>query len=50
METKFQGFYGIAMFLDDILITDCTPEVHLENLKRVVAKLKEVGLKLNHAK
>ena len=44
IETLFQGVDGVDVYLDDILITGRTPEVHLENLERVLAKLEEVVL------
>jgi len=50
MDSLFQGLKGVSVYLDNILVTGHTQEEHLENLERVLAKLDEVGLKLNKAK
>ena len=41
---------GIAIFLDDILISGKTKQEHLEKLKLVLRKLEDAGLKLSKAK
>ena len=50
METLLQGFKGVSVFIDDILITGATLEEHLQNLERVLEKLQTAGLRLNHEK
>lgn len=50
MDSLFQGCEGVSMYLDDILVTGCTPEEHLKNLARVLAKIAEAGLRLNRSK
>lgn len=44
MDSLFQGFKGVRDFSDDILIMG---QHHLENLKRVLTKLEDVGLRLH---
>lgn len=37
---------GSIVYIDDILVTGANEQEHIENLKRVLARLQEVGLKL----
>ena len=50
MESLFQGCKGVAIYLDDILVTGSTVEDHLANLDKVLSILATAGLKLNKAK
>lgn len=50
MDTLFQGYEGILVYLDDILVTGSTQTKHLENLNKVLSKLNECGLKLKKSK
>ena len=50
MESLFQGFKGVAIYLDDILVTGSTVENHLANLDKVLSIMATAGLKLNKAK
>lgn len=49
MSTTLAGIKGVTVLLDDILISG-NEEQHKDRLKRVLACLKEVGLKLNRSK
>lgn len=40
----------VCVYSDDILITGKTEEKHLENLEKVLTKLKEAGLRLKEEK
>ena len=50
MESLFQGCKGVAIYLDDILVTGSTVEDHLANLDKVLSIMATAGLKLNKAK
>ena len=50
MESLFQGCKGVAIYLDDILVTGSTVENHLVNLDKVLSIMATAGLKLNKAK
>ena len=50
IEQVLSGCNGVKVMLDDIIITGKTEEEHIENLRCVLTKLKERGLKLNPAK
>ena len=49
METLLRGLPGVAMYLDDILITGATKTEQLRNLERVLERFTEAGLCLNRA-
>ena len=50
MESLFQGCKGVAIYLDDILVTGSIVENHLANLDKVLSIMATAGLKLNKAK
>ena len=50
MENLFQGCAGVAIYLDDILVTGSTIENHLDNLDKVLNIMTKAGLKLNKDK
>ena len=52
MERVFAGltYVTLLIYLDDIIIYGKTFEIHLENLKEVLRRLKEANLKLNAEK
>ncbi|XP_055355953.1 uncharacterized protein K02A2.6-like [Paramacrobiotus metropolitanus] len=50
MEKILQGCEGVAVYLDDIIITGRTEEEHLHNLEKVLQWLEEHGLTLKQAK
>ena len=50
MESLFQGCKGVAIYLDDILVTGSTVEEHLANLDKVLGIMATAGLKLNKTK
>ena len=50
METLLRGLPGVAVYLDDILITRATKTERLGNLERVLERLTEAGLHLNREK
>lgn len=50
MDTILQGMNGVICYLDDILISGKTEEEHLDNLRRVLLKLKEHGIRAKKAK
>ena len=50
LETLLSGLPGVAVYLDDILITGATKTDHLGNLERVLECLTEAGLRLNREK
>ncbi|KII71518.1 Retrovirus-related Pol polyprotein [Thelohanellus kitauei] len=41
------GFKGVAVYLDDILITGVNDESHLSNLRRLLFRLQDTGLRCN---
>ena len=50
MDQILQGISGVFCYLDDIIVSDCTMEVHLEQLTTVLRRLEEYGLKANQEK
>ena len=47
METLLAGVPHTAVFLDDLCITGSSPAEHLKNVKEVLKRLSEAGLKVN---
>ncbi|XP_055351030.1 uncharacterized protein K02A2.6-like [Paramacrobiotus metropolitanus] len=41
MESALQGCEGVAVYLDDIIVTGATEEEHLRNLEKVLQRLEE---------
>ena len=50
MENLLRDIKGVAVYLDDILVTGATTEEHLRNLAAVLARLQAAGLRLNKSK
>ncbi|CAI5640403.1 unnamed protein product [Oreochromis niloticus] len=50
MDNLLQNIPGVAVYLDDILVTGKTEEEHLRNLEQVLKKLSEAGLRLKRSK
>ena len=50
MENILQGLPGVSVYIDDILVTGKTIEEHLSNLKAVLTRLEESGIKLKRNK
>ena len=50
MDTILQGMDGVICYLDDILISGKSEAEHLTNLKRVLQKLKEHGVRIKKDK
>ncbi|XP_045120478.1 uncharacterized protein K02A2.6-like [Portunus trituberculatus] len=50
MENLFRGLPGVAVYLDDILVTGESAEQHDSNLRSVLQKLSESGLRLKREK
>ena len=50
MESLFRGIPGVAVYIDDILVTGKTDTEHLENLNLVLKRLKESGIRLKKDK
>ncbi|XP_060804322.1 uncharacterized protein K02A2.6 [Amyelois transitella] len=50
MEKILLGAKGVVNFIDDVLVTGCNDEDHLNNLKEVLKRFKEVGIRLNKSK
>ena len=46
MESLLQGIPNVAVYLDDILITGSTEDLHLETLGEVLRRIQKAGLKL----
>lgn len=47
MDTLFQGFSGVSVYIDDILVMGSSTKDHLHNLQKVLEKLQSAGLRLN---
>ena len=50
MNQVLQGIAGVVYFIDDILITGRTRQEHESNLKQVLNRLQQYGLRLNKSK
>ena len=50
MENLLQGIPMVAVYLDDILVTGVSVQDHLKNLKEVLSRLEEAGLRLKRVK
>ncbi|XP_055355963.1 uncharacterized protein K02A2.6-like [Paramacrobiotus metropolitanus] len=50
MESVLQGCEGVAIYLDDIIVTGATEEEHLRNLEKVLQRLEEHGFTLKRSK
>ena len=50
METILAGVPRVLVYLDDILVTGASQEEHMSNLKEVLSRLQEAGLRLRKDK
>ncbi|KXJ08290.1 Retrovirus-related Pol polyprotein from transposon 17.6 [Exaiptasia diaphana] len=50
IENALKGLPGCCVYIDDILITGETDEIHLQNLHKVLQRLQDLGLKLKKDK
>ena len=50
MDTLLQGIPGVICYIDDILVTGTSEEEHLQNLTKVLDKLKEYGVRVKQDK
>lgn len=50
IENLLQGIPGVAVYIDDILITGATEEEHLKTLEEVLRRLRAVGLRVKKRK
>ena len=50
MDSILQGIPNVICYLDDILVTDTDDQAHLQNLKAVLHRLEECGLRVKLAK
>ncbi|XP_055353205.1 uncharacterized protein K02A2.6-like [Paramacrobiotus metropolitanus] len=50
MASVLQGCEGVAIYLDDIIVTGATEEEHLRNLEKVLQRLEEHGFTLKRSK
>ena len=50
MDTILQDIPGTMCYLDDIIVTGSTEEEHLRNLRAVLERLRQHGIRLNQAK
>ena len=50
MDNPLKGLPGVTVFLDDILVAGKTSEEHVHNLRAVLQRLSESGLKLRRKK
>ena len=49
MENLLAGLPGCVVYIDDILVTGKTDEEHAQNLRRVLQRLEDAGMKLKHS-
>ena len=50
MAQVLNSLSGVACYIDDILITGCTREEHVKNLRAVLTRLQEYGLRVKRSK
>lgn len=50
LEKVLLGARGVVNFIDDVLVTGTNDVEHLENLKEVLRRFKEAGIRLNKSK
>lgn len=50
IDESFEGLSGIVAIVDDILVLGCTQEEHDNNLRAVLERSREKGVKLNEDK
>ena len=50
MDTVLQGLPKVICYLDDILVTGSTEEEHLENVEKVLQRLKQYNIRARRAK
>ena len=50
METVLAGIPRVLVYLDDILVTGASHEEHVSNLKEVLSRLQQAGLRLRKDK
>ena len=50
MDTVLQGLPKVICYLDDILISASTPEEHLDNVKQVLKRLEQYGIRARKSK
>ena len=50
MDTVLQGLPKVIYYLDDILISASTPEEHLDNVKQVLQRLEQYGIRARKTK
>ena len=50
MDNLLQGLSGVAVYLDDILVTGATEEEHLCTLEKVLGRLETSGLRIKKKK
>ena len=50
MAQVLQGLPGVVRFIDDILVTGHTRDEHKENLRNVLARIRQYGLRLKKSK
>ena len=49
IESILQGIEGVVVYLDDILITGCSKEAHLQTLDEVLSRLDKAGLRVKRS-
>ena len=50
MSIVLQGCSGVVCYLDDLLVTGPTRDVHIQNLRQVLSRLQKFNLRLNASK